>query len=134
MASGGNFFSRNRSVLPFFIIGLIALYVFGFWHWQYVLCWAIASSGNEVHYWNHKRTKDLNWFQRFMSNSGLIQSRTQHNRHHAAPFDRCYCVLTSFTNAVLDNVRFWRFLELIVLVMSFGWVKPQRTLQTREGF
>jgi len=134
IATAGNFFSRNRSILPFFICGISVLYWSGFWHWQYVLCWTLASLGNEVHYWNHKRTKDLNGFQRFMSNSGLIQSRTQHNYHHSAPYDRCYCVLTSFTNAVLDRIYFWRFIESLVSSISAGIIQPQRTLKTRDGF
>ena len=124
----------SRSV-PTFIIWVASMVTIGLAinTWQTYLMLTIAALGNEIHYINHISRKNMNGVRRFLSDSGLIQSRQQHNRHHSRPYTKCYCVITSLTNEVLDITRFWRGLELLVKMVSFGKIVPQRGLASRRG-
>lgn len=135
----GSFVQRNVATSALFVfgtlIGLSTLMFGGFLHcWQWYAIVILASCGNEVHYINHMPRRNQNAFQRFLSGSGLIQSRHQHAQHHRKPYDRHYCVLMSFTNEVLELFRFWRILEGAIAIVTFGRVVPQRTLDSRDGF
>ncbi len=123
------FISRNYQ--PF----VIALgFIVGFWfvgwlHWTIVLTAVLASFGNEVHTWNHAKTK--NWFIRFLWDTGLIQSKRQHAMHHIPPYDKYYCTLTNATNAILEVLNFWRGLEWSLKLVG---IKPKRLSPERDGF
>ncbi len=129
-----SFLERNKSTAALFVIGILLLWALDLLVWQAIATVFVASCGNEIHYINHRRLDELNPLQRFLADSGLIQSRVQHNRHHRAPYDRLYCVIVSFNNEVLERIRFWRGLEAAIRIASFGQVVPQRGKATRNGF
>ena len=116
--------SRNVQSLgsAILVAGLVlwVAFCFGTPPWE---CWPVfltvflAGLGNEVHTWNHRADRDNNVFVRFLQDSGLIQSRVQHGKHHRKPYDKYYCTLTNFTNAVLERIHFWRTLEWLILVV-----------------
>lgn len=126
----GTFASRNLQPILLAIIGFGTCCFFGTASWPVLLVAALAAFGNEVHCWNH-RVKN-NRFITFLQNSGLVQSRRQHAMHHRPPYDRYYCVLTSFTNEVLELLDFWRRLEWLVS-MTLG-VDPKRLSPERRGY
>ena len=130
MVDGGTFFTRN--LIPWLMAlsaSMVALLIdwYGWWftwHWSLYATFWFASMGNEIHRLNHMRDNQLNPFQLFLRDSGLIQARTQHSLHHKPPFDRHYCVLVSFNNAWLERVKFWRRTEWFLFTV-FG-LKTQR--------
>lgn len=68
---------------------------------------------NEAHYHQHKPAKG--WI-RTLQETGVIQGRSQHNKHHTPPFDSHYCILTGWLNPILERIGFWSFMERILRV------------------
>ncbi len=117
--------SRNwHLVVPAVIVSLVFLY-FGIWQVAVVL--VLASLGNEVHAWNHRRTN--NFAIAFLQDAGIIQTPQQHAKHHKQPYDKYYCTLGNITNAVLEQIRFWKGLEY--LLSKIG-IHPKRMTESRD--
>ena len=68
---------------------------------------------NEVHYHQHKPAKG--WI-KVLQETGVIQGRAHHNKHHTPPFNSHYCVLTGWLNPILEKLGFWTLLERIFRV------------------
>jgi ubiquitin-conjugating enzyme E2 variant len=122
MVRTGSFFSRNLLSWSLGVAAAAALWSVGLGSWPVYLTLLFASFGNEVHRWNHMNQS--NRFAEFLKDSGLVQSRKQHSMHHKPPFTSNYCILGSFTNAVLERVRFWRRLETAIAVVT--GISPKR--------
>lgn len=121
---------RNyQAVVPMGALSLVAFLWFGWSAWPVALTLTLASLGNEVHTWNHRRAN--NWLIRFLQNTGIVQSPRQHAKHHHPPFDAYFCTLTNVTNELLEAVYFWRLLEWY-LRGAFGIV-PKRMTAERQG-
>ena len=67
---------------------------------------------NEIHKWAHMVRAPLviRWLQR----SRIILSPAAHAVHHAAPFDRHYCITTGWLNAPLAAMDFFRRTERLI--------------------
>lgn len=87
------------------------------WTWIFVF----ASQANEIHAWAHQRC--TGWIA-VLQQTGLIQSAAHHGRHHRSPFEVRYCVMSDYLNPILDHLRFWRCLELMIGSASGIWPKP----------
>ena len=128
MGRMGTWITRNTASVILAIIALLIFWIFGIFTWQLVLVAAFASLGNEVHEWNH-RTKPKNWLVSFIQDAGLVQTRHQHAIHHKKPYDKYYCVLGNFANAVLERINFWRISEwfcMTILRMKMKRLSPER--------
>ena len=66
----------------------------------------------QIHKWAHapRAPRVVAWLQRV----GLILSPEAHAAHHAAPFDRAYCITCGWLNDALHRVAFFRTLERVV--------------------
>lgn len=127
MGRMGTWITRNVAPVILAVIVLSLFWMFGVFNWQLLLVAAFGACGNEVHAWNH-RTKN-NKFITFVQDTGLVQSRQQHAIHHKKPYDKYYCTLSNFTNAVLERINFWRGLEwfcMTVLRMKMKRLSPER--------
>ncbi len=128
IATMSSFISRNAYlVVPAVVVSLVAL-VFGYW--QVALIFFLMSWGNETHTWSHKRKN--NRLIAFLQDAAIVQTAGQHAKHHKKPYDKYYCTLTNFTNAVLEVIHFWRGLEWILKKM-FG-LEVKRMTSERDGF
>jgi len=69
--------------------------------------WLFAT--NQIHKWAHaaERPRAITWLQ----DRGWILSPSHHALHHAAPFDRYYCITTGWMNPVLLRIGFFAALE-----------------------
>lgn len=76
--------------------------------------WAAASLGgavsSSVHLFAHLPKRGPRWV-RVLQEVGLLQSPVHHAGHHRPPSDRRYCVLTDWSNPVLDALGLWALLE-----------------------
>jgi ubiquitin-conjugating enzyme E2 variant len=71
-----------------------------------------TSVTSQVHKWAHAdRVPKL---VALLQRARLILTKSAHARHHAAPFDRAYCITSGWLNATLQYTRFFRFLERVV--------------------
>ena len=112
--ANGNFWHRNYTTfaiafLPTLVVGLLGRH---FW----VAVFVVASLGNEIHAWSHKRPR---WFfARLLQETCIVQTPRQHAKHHQSPHDKCYCTVTNVSNPILDRIKFWRFLEILVFALT----------------
>jgi len=123
------FISRNYQPFLIAIIFMSICALFGWIHWTMWFTAILASFGNEVHTWNHSKTK--NPVIKFLWDAGIIQSKKQHAIHHIPPYDKYYCTLFNVTNAMLEVLNFWRSLEWLLGLIG---IKPKRLSPERDGF
>lgn len=117
----GNFFTRNwTTFLPAFAAS--ALFALAGLYWL-ALTAAFCGLGNEIHGWAHQKCNRL---VRGLQLLGVFCSPEDHAVHHERPFDRYYCVMTSYLNPVLSTIRFWPALELIIGWTIRIWPREER--------
>ncbi len=78
---------------------------------------------NAIHRWAHAANppRAIAWLQA----RRLVLAPDAHRAHHAAPFDRAYCITTGWCNPLLGRTRFFERLER--LVERTSGLKAQRT-------
>lgn len=75
------------------------------------LCLGIFAT-NQFHRWAH--LPEPGPAIRALQDAGVILGRAHHAGHHAAPYDRRYCITTGWLNPLLDGVGFFRSLERVI--------------------
>jgi ubiquitin-conjugating enzyme E2 variant len=70
----------------------------------------------EFHKYSHMRTVPP--AVKILQDAGVILSRAEHGRHHSAPFEGHYCILTGICNPLLDRIKFFRYLENAVYKLT----------------
>jgi len=71
---------------------------------------------NQVHQWAHMPRPPR--LVRVLQHHGIILGRDAHERHHAPPFARNYCIATGWLNAPLTAVGFFPSLERLVTLST----------------
>jgi plasmanylethanolamine desaturase len=71
---------------------------------------------NQVHQWAHMRRPPA--FVRFLQRTGIILSRTEHLRHHVAPYAQYYCIATGWCNRALAAIDFFPRLERLITALT----------------
>jgi hypothetical protein len=72
---------------------------------------------NQVHQWAHMRKPPA--VVRRLQRMGIILSRSEHQRHHVAPFAQHYCIATGWCNRPLTAIDFFPRLERLITAL-FG--------------
>ena len=110
----GSYWNRiNTSFFAAAIIGGI-LWLVGLYSWQMIVCLLFCVQGNEVHSMSHRPDKASNTVVRFLQKTGLLQSKRMHRWHHRAPYETNFCIMSDFTNPILNAIGFWRKLEWLI--------------------
>lgn len=78
---------------------------------------------NIIHSLAHRRECENNICIRILQNMGILCSHKHHSIHHAV-VDKNYCVISNYSNYVLDNIYFFRGLENMIYL--FTGVKANR--------
>lgn len=106
----GYFWRNSTTLIPcVFIAGGFAY--FGCWWW--LLVTVLSSQANEIHALAHRG--GVSTPIKILQESGIFQSARHHAAHHVSPFATHFCIMTNWLNPLLDRMRFWRFLEWILL-------------------
>ncbi|MEE2921130.1 MAG: fatty acid desaturase CarF family protein [Pseudomonadota bacterium] len=110
----GSFLSRNREV---FVLG--ALFLAGFWVTGTLNLFTgsavlFGMFANEFHRAAHRSPKENGRLITALQKTGLAQSFQHHAAHHRQGKDTHYCVVTNYTNPILERVGFFPALERIV--------------------
>lgn len=66
---------------------------------------------NAIHRWAHMAVPPA--VVRGLQGAGLLLSPAHHAEHHAAPFDRRFCITTGWSNAALDRAKVFEKLEAV---------------------
>jgi ubiquitin-conjugating enzyme E2 variant len=109
------FWHRNivTAILSAVIFSTIAIIFGTSWH-----LWLFCSLGalcNEFHCWAHRSPKENGPVIATLHSFQILQSPNHHAKHHANPKNKSYCLLTNYTNLLLDRIEFWRRAELFVV-------------------
>jgi hypothetical protein len=102
------------------LVGSIVLFPFMFFiniktRLIYALCAAIIIE--ITHHYNHVPINKYPTLFKYLSLLKIIQSRRHHHDHHLSPYIN-YCVFSSHVNFILDNLHFWRWLELLIFYIT----------------
>lgn len=126
-----SFWGRIRLSVIFGILLLSVFAVFEAVSWEIIFLFAFASLANECHAAAHRTDKENGRIICLIQKTGLMQSRKMHGHHHTAPYETNYCIQTNYLNPILNLLRFWATLELIIA--RFG-IKPTRGQENRNGY
>lgn len=55
---------------------------------------------------------------RILQKAGVIVSQHAHAAHHRGAFDDNYCILSGLCNPFLDRIRFFRWMEAIIFIVT----------------
>jgi Kua-ubiquitin conjugating enzyme hybrid localisation domain. len=92
----------------------------------------------EFHKWSHMTTSQLHPIVRILQKYDITIDRTPHAKHHLAPFEGNYCIISGICNKPLDESGFFRRLEKVVYdwngVESNAWkLDPELRAKTLRG-
>ncbi len=92
-------------------------------NWQICFFLLLASQGNEFHAITHRTERENGAFITLLQKLKILQSKKEHGLHHTKPYDKNFCVMTSFTNGILAKFNFWFHLEEFFSLLG---IKPLR--------
>jgi hypothetical protein len=72
-------------------------------------------------YLDNHQSSENNRFINFLQSTGILCSHKYHSVHHKGASDK-YCVISVYSNYILDSIYFWRALEYIIFL--FTGIKP----------
>eukprot|EP00804_Cyclotella_cryptica_P022119 CCRYP_011608-RA/>CCRYP_011608-RA protein AED:0.34 eAED:0.34 QI:151/1/1/1/0/0.5/2/60/336 len=76
----------------------------------FVFC-AIEIMSQELHKWSHMTVKETPTWVNTLQDLGISIGRVPHAKHHLAPYDGNYCIVSGICNEALDNSGFFRWME-----------------------
>ena len=102
-----------------------------------VFCFSEIMS-QEFHKWSHQMKGEVPGWVNALQDAGVTIGRTAHARHHKAPYDGNYCIVSGLCNEALDKSGFFRLLEHAVYringVESNSWkLDPELRARTLNG-
>jgi hypothetical protein len=101
--------------------------------WQLWLFCILGAFCNEFHCWAHRSPEENGPFITALHRLRILQSPQHHAIHHTNPKNRAYCVLTNFTNPLLDRIEFWRHAESLVVFLFRVKPRPDASLKVRNA-
>ncbi|RCS57126.1 fatty acid desaturase CarF family protein [Parvibium lacunae] len=88
----------------------------------------LVANANQIHKWAHQNPKEKGWLVHSLQKLRILQTPREHGRHHTGEKDTHYCVITNFTNPVLEKMGFWKVLDW-VMTKVFGLKRFNETAQ-----
>ncbi len=82
--------------------------------WHVWLFATLTANANEFHKWEHRTRKENGRVISFLQDIRILQTSRHHAKHHTDPKNSHYCTTTNFLNPMLDGLRFWDGLELLL--------------------
>lgn len=73
------------------------------------ICLTATVLTNLFHRWAHMEAPP--WIARSLQRLGMALPRSEHTRHHQAPYDSAYCITCGWMNGVLEDLGFFERLE-----------------------
>jgi len=101
--------------------------------WQLYLICALGGFCNEFHCWAHRGPEENGPIITAIHRLRIIQTPAHHAVHHTDPKNRAYCVLTNFTNPVLDRIEFWRRTEAVIAFVFRIRPRPDASLNPQNA-
>lgn len=104
-------------------VPLLSICLYLMWSWPVsgwvafaILCIAFMTAAtvatNQFHKWAHQETPSRMVI--IMQRLRLVLSPTHHDTHHTEPFDMHYCITNGWLNPLLNKIKFFRGLEVVL--------------------
>mmetsp|Transcript_14108 Transcript_14108/g.29685 ORF Transcript_14108/g.29685 Transcript_14108/m.29685 type:complete len:357 (-) Transcript_14108:1006-2076(-) len=102
-----------------------------------VFC-AIEIMSQELHKWSHMTKSETPFWVNTLQDLGISIGRVPHAKHHIAPYDGNYCIVSGLCNEALDKSGFFRWMEHRIYdwngVESNAWkLDPELRARTLRG-
>ena len=100
-------------------------------------CWTEIMS-QELHKWSHQTKAEVPPVVNLLQDLGITIGRVPHAKHHTAPFEGNYCIVSGLCNESLDRSGFFRWMEHTVYkingIESNAWkLDPELKERTLSG-
>jgi hypothetical protein len=109
------------------LILLVIFYNYPKLFYKYILFFIVfgffSSTAAIIHRISHMRDCELSFPIKILQKFAIISSHEHHKVHHEISDSR-YCSVTGLTNYVLDYIKFWRFPEAIIFLLT--GITPKR--------
>ncbi len=80
-----------------------------------VLLFAIlVANANQIHKWTHQSPLEKGCLVHRLQKLYILQTPREHGRHHSGEKDSHYCVITNFSNPILEKLQVWKGLEWMI--------------------
>lgn len=86
---------------------------------------------NIIHRYAHMRECENLTIITLLQKTGILCSHEHHSMHHEKS-DEKYCVISEFTNHILDRLYFWKALESIIYFMT--GIAPDRKMKYEDYY
>ena len=114
-----SWFHSSRDLLYACVVLLAVCWLVDFLTWHVLLAIFLMVNANQIHKWSHLSAAKIPALVTILQKLRILQSPRHHLNHHKGDKNTHYCVITDFTNPVLDKLGFWRWLEsLLVLFLK----------------
>ncbi len=122
------FWRRNTVTIALSLVIFLGLARIWGVTWELCLFCVLGGLCNEFHCWAHRSPEEngrvITWLHRLR----ILQTPGHHAVHHTDPKNRAYCVLTNYTNPVLDKMEFWRRTEWVIGLLTGVRPRPDASV------
>lgn len=132
-----NFMDTNGDTAMLGIPFLLSIFLIpidstiGFWWTVSLIAFCFfAIPTNQIHQWAHMEESPPRWVS-FLQRRGLILSPSAHRKHHSGEHAQHYCITTGFCNLPLERIRFFKFLERCVTLVT--GIQPRQDEQDQSN-
>ena len=112
------FWQRNNITMAIACTFGLAFFALGWINPTTITGVLIGAFANEIHYWSHRKNSENGPIIVALQKSGLILSPLAHARHHRGKKNTHFCAVTGWMNWPLEQVRFWRRLEMWIKIIA----------------
>ncbi|MEE8327567.1 MAG: fatty acid desaturase CarF family protein [Nitrosomonadaceae bacterium] len=110
-----SWFHSSRDLLYAGVVLLAIGWLIGFLSWHVYLSVFLMVNANQIHKWSHSNQARIPVLVKIFQKLRILQSPQHHANHHKGEKNTHYCVITDFTNPILDKLGFWRWLESLLV-------------------
>jgi len=110
-----NWLQSSWDLLAAGLIILAISVVFDVLTWQVCLFLLLSVNANQIHKWSHMNRNQVPLLVALLQKYRFLQTSGHHAHHHRGGKNTHYCVITDYTNPILDKAGFWRALESLLV-------------------
>ena len=104
-------------------------------HPEWQMFWSTFSVliclAQQFHSWSHKRKQELHPVVVALQDAGLLIGRSAHGRHHRAPYENNYCIVSGVCNDALDGSGVLQWAEQVIFDAT--QIKPRCWIEEEEA-
>lgn len=110
---------RPNNISLIIILGMtVFFYYLGWFNWIIGMVIVLAINMNEFHKWLHQNHSERFKIVTILQKMNVLQNPKIHAVHHTYDNNTDYCFITNYLNPLLNFIKFWDRMELIIYKIS----------------